>query len=282
MRRFLLASVATLAAIVAVVARFGADHQGRDAFRREGARSGVERRLHHAQPRLHDLRHAVCDRREAAGQAADGRQLDDQRRRAHLDLQAARWPRMARRHAGHVGGLRGLAQALVGARFDGPEARAVGSGLQDRRSQDLPDRAQAEVRAAPGGHRQAVGDGALHDAEEDRGDRCLHPDRQLHRLRPVHLQEGRMEAGREAGLRQEPQIQAARRADVGACRRQGGERRPGRVGVDSRPRDPAQRAGERRNRHDRERELRPPAGAGEEQEHPGDHRAPRPTSTCSA
>ena len=29
-------------------------------------------------------------------------------------------------------------------------------------------------------------------------------------------------------------------------------------------------------------ELRPPAGAGEEQGHPGDHQHRRPTSTCSA
>ena len=54
-------------------------------------------------------------------------------------------------------------------------------------------------------------------------------DRRLHRLRSLHLQEGRMEARREGRLRQEPQVQAARRAAVDAGRRQGRQDRPRRM-----------------------------------------------------
>ena len=118
--------------------------------------------------------------------------------------------------------------------------------------------------------------------KQRRRDRPVQADRRLHRLRPVHLQEGRVEAGREARLPQEPQVQAAARADVGPCRRQGGQARPRRMGLDPRRRDAAQRADQRRDRHDRERELRPPAGAGEEQGRPGHHQHRPPTSTCSA
>ena len=52
---------------------------------------------------------------------------------------------------------------------------------------------------------------ALHDAQARRRDRSQHADqgRGRDRLRPVHLQGRRMEAGREDGLRQEPQVQAA-------------------------------------------------------------------------
>ena len=41
--------------------------------------------------------------------AADGRQVQHQRRRAHLHIRAARRPQVPRRHAGHRGGRRRLA-----------------------------------------------------------------------------------------------------------------------------------------------------------------------------
>ena len=40
-------------------------------------------------------------------------------------------------------------------------------------------------------------------------------DHRRHRLRPLHLQAGRMEDRREGGLRQEPELQAAQRAALG-------------------------------------------------------------------
>ena len=60
----------------------------------------------------------------------------------------------------------------------------------------------------------------------------------IDRLGPVHLQEGRVEAGREGGLRQEPQVQAAQRAGLGPGRRQGRQGRPRRMDHDPRPRRP--------------------------------------------
>src|SRR5260370_11834997 len=66
---------------------------------------------------------------------------------------------MARRQAGHRRGLRRLAEALVGARFDGPEARAGAAGVQGRQRQDVPDRAQGEIRSSARIDRQAVGRG---------------------------------------------------------------------------------------------------------------------------
>ena len=161
----------------AVARRVGADSQGRHAFRRQGARSDLERRLYHPKLRLHGLRHAVRHGREVPGEAADGRQLHDQRRRAHLDLQAARRAGVARRPAGDRGGLRGLAQALGGARCHGPEAGAIDPGLQDRRSEDIPDPAQGQVRPAHQCHRQAVGGRTLHDAQADRRDGSFQADR---------------------------------------------------------------------------------------------------------
>jgi ABC-type transport system substrate-binding protein len=72
-------------------------------------------------------------------------------------------------------------------------------------------------------------------------DRPVQADRRLYRLRPVHLQEGRMEARREGRLCQEYQVQAARRAALDAGRRQGGEDRPPRMARDRRPVDGGQR-----------------------------------------
>ena len=69
----------------------GADRQP------ELARSDLDHGLHHPQPRLHGVGHAVRARREQQAAAADGRHLDGERRQAHLHLHAARRPQMARR-----------------------------------------------------------------------------------------------------------------------------------------------------------------------------------------
>jgi len=45
-------------------------------------------------------------------------------------------------------------------------------------------------------------------------------DHRRHGLGPLHLQEGRVEGGREGGLPQESQVQAAQRAALGFRRRQ--------------------------------------------------------------
>ena len=71
------------------------DAQDGGPFRPQGARSDLDHGLHHPQPRLSDLRHAVCQGRGAAHPAADGRQIRDLARQAHLDLHPARRPGMA-------------------------------------------------------------------------------------------------------------------------------------------------------------------------------------------
>ena len=70
---------------------------------------------------------------------------------------------------------------------------------------------------------------ALHDAQGGRRHRSQHPDHRRHGLRPLHLQEGRVEGGREGGLRQESEIQATAGARLGPGRRQGRQGRPGRM-----------------------------------------------------
>ena len=50
---------------------------------------------------------------------------------------------------------------------------------------------------------------AVHDAQGGRRDRPVQADRQPDRLGPVHLRQRRVQARREARLRQEPQVQAA-------------------------------------------------------------------------
>ena len=143
------------------------------------------------------------------------------------------------------------------------------TGLRGRRCQDLQDEDEGALRPGAAVARQALLQRALHDAGEGRRDRSQHADqgRGRDRLRPVHLQGRRMEAGREDGLRQEPQVQAAQRARLGPGRRQGGQGRPGRVDRDARRADPGRRHPERRDRHDRGARPRPAAAAGGGQEH---------------
>ena len=251
----------------AATAPAGADDPARgQAFRSEDPRSDLDDGVHRAQPRLHDLRHAVRARRQPRDQAADGRQVDDLRRQAHLDLHPARRAGIPRRHAGHGRGRRALAQALGGARSPGADAVDQGRRGQGARSQDLPDPAQGADRHHAAGAGQAVGQ-RLHHAQARRRDRPLQADRGLHRLRPVHLREGRVEARRQDGLRQEPQVQAARRAALGPGRRQDRQGRPGRMGGDARPADGDERALEGRDRHHRDAAARPLQGHGGRSQH---------------
>ena len=61
-----------------------------------------DHRLHHAQPRLHGVRHAVRDRREVPGPAADGGQVGGHQGRADLHVHAARRAQVPRRPAGEA------------------------------------------------------------------------------------------------------------------------------------------------------------------------------------
>ena len=243
------------------------DAQDGGPFRPQGARSDLDHGLHHPQPRLSGLRHAVCQGRGAAHPAADGRQVRDLARQAHLDLHPARRPGMARRPAGHRGGLRRLAQALGRARCAGPAAHGIGRRDEGGRRQDLHHRAQGAVRPRPRGAGQALLERAVHDAQAGGRDRPVQADRRLYRLRSVHLQEGRMEARREDRLRQEHQVQAARRAALHAGRRQGREGRPGRMDRHHRSPDRGQCAAAGRDRPDRGAGARSLPDAQGRQEH---------------
>ena len=151
------------------------------------------------------------------------------------------------------GGLHRLDQALGRARRLWP-APAEGDGrTQGDRRQDLRHRAQGAVR--PGARRAGQGlvQRAVHDAQAGRRDRSQQADRRLHRLRSLHLQEGRMEGGREGRLRQEPEIQAAPRAALDAGRRQGRQGRPRRMARHSRPQHGGQRPARGRDRPHRDR-----------------------------
>ena len=71
------------------------------------------------------------------------------------------------------------------------------------------------------------------------------------RLRPVRVRRQRVEARREGRVRQEPDLQAARRAALGPGRRQDRQGRPHRMDLDPRRADPGRGAAERRDRHAR-------------------------------
>ena len=114
--------------------------------------------------------------------------------------------------AGHRRGLRRLDQALGGQGRHGPEADERGGVAHRARCQDHQDGAEGALRPGDRIARQVGCQRPLHDAQARRRHRSQHPDHRRHRLRPVHLQEGRVEARREGGLRQEPQVQAAQRA----------------------------------------------------------------------
>ena len=204
-----------------------------------------------------------CVRREQRRQAADGRQVRGLARQDRVDLHAARWPRMARRQAGHLRGLHRLHPALGQARRHGPQAHGLRQGVQGGRRQDLPDDAEGAVRPGARLARQAHLQRAVHDAQGGRRDRRLQADRQPDRLGPVHLPEGRVQARREARLSEEPQVQAALRAGLGPGRRQGRQGRPRRDHRDARRPAAGERDHQRRDRPDRAAAARPAPAAEE-------------------
>ena len=180
---------------------------------------------------------------------------------------------MERRHAGHLGGLHRLDQALGRARRLRP-APAEGDRPSSRRSTT---RRFAIVLKEPFGLvLEALGKISSNVpfmmpkrvAETD-------PNKQIDDYTgsgPVHLQEGRVEARREDRLRQESQVQAAQRAALDAGRRQGGQGRPRRMARHPRRQHRGQRAARRRDRPDRGAAARPLPDAAR----------PTRTSRCSA
>src|SRR5258708_2724302 len=90
----------TLSRHMGAVGRAG--HGSNDApaggtLRPQGARPDLDDSVHLPQPRLHDLRRAVCQGRPRRYPAADGRQIPEFTRQAHLDLHVALRAGVARR-----------------------------------------------------------------------------------------------------------------------------------------------------------------------------------------
>ena len=192
-------------------------------------RPDLDHRLHEPQPRLHDLRHPVRHRRERQGQAADGGELDREPRPPAVDLQAAQGAGIPRRQAGHRRRRDRLAAALGQARRHGLGADAVRPAHGFTHARHLPHLPGRGLRLRARGAGQAQLERAVHHAQAHRRDRCLQADRGAHRLRPLHLQERRVQARRQGGVPEERQVRAAQRAAVGHHRRQERLRRPGRM-----------------------------------------------------
>ena len=138
--------------------------------------------------------------------------------------------------------------------------RTIGS----RRRQDLHDEAEGSRRALLDLRRSASPSSNVpfmmpkRVAETD----PQHADLRLHRLRPLRLQAGRVEAGRQGRLRQEfDKYKPRTRARVGPRGRQGRQGRPRRVARDRGSQQRGERAARGRDRHHRGAAARPAAAA---------------------
>jgi len=243
MRRFLVSqAVAALAAMLPRDAS-ATDSQGLMHSDVKILRSGLAG-LHHAQPRLHDLRHAVRHRREAARSSRRWSTLDERPDASTWDLQAA--------DGGMARGTQVTSEDCVaslkrgGPRFDGQEARGVGPDYKVVGHKHLPDRLK---RSRP--LLEAIGKRRWSCpvcAQGRRGDRRLQADRRLKSgAGPFMVKKDDVEAGEKLVSRQESQLQAAAGPSRALARRQGVKARHGSkwIGIPRR-RDAAQCASERR------------------------------------
>ena len=226
----------------------GANDPRRDACRSSRPRPDLDDREHHRLSRRHDLRHALRHGRGFQPAAADGRQMGRLGRQAQLHLRAPRRAQVLRRLGRDGGGLRRLAPALGGPRRRRPAPLPPRQGHAGERRQDVQDRAVRALRALDRGARQALDLELLDDAQKGGRERSEPADPRDRRLRPLPLQQGRDPARQPLRLRQEPELRAARRARLGACRRQGGEDRPRHLREHRRRADLARGAAERRDR----------------------------------
>ena len=164
------------------------------------SRSDRDDGLHHAQLRLHGLRHAVLGEREVRSPAADGREVDFERRQAHLHLHAARGPEVPRRSGGALGGLHRFDRALGEARCARPAACRTDREVDGRRRQNLHADAEAAVCAHARCARQAVLQRALHHAGARRQDRRVRAGQGNHRLGSLQVRERGMGARQQGGV----------------------------------------------------------------------------------
>ena len=132
------------------------DRPGGDACRGQVGGPALDDGEHHAAARVHDLRDALCARREGQPPAPDGGHLPDEPGQAHVHVRPPERAQVARRPArpGHRRG--GVPQALGregrrGAEADGQDGLARGHRRQDARAQ-----AEGAVRPGPARPRQGV------------------------------------------------------------------------------------------------------------------------------
>ena len=255
MKRPLLAAATLLstALLLRRCRRAGADEDAalRAARRPEDPRPVVHDRVHHAQLRLHGLRHAVRAGREGHAEAADGRQVHDLEGRQAVVVHVAARPEVPRRQRGHRSRLRRLAAALGRARLDRPGdgrgRRRVEGGRREQLHADVEGAVRPRARRA----REAVGLSAGDHAgapREDAGDRAA--DRG-DGLGPVPLQARRMGAGQQGGVRAQPELRRPRRAAERPVGQQEAALRPRRVALPARLEQLDRGAEERRGRPDR-------------------------------
>ena len=165
--------------------------------------------LHHAQPRLHGVRHAVRDGREVPGQTADGRQMGGLERQPDLHLHAARRAEVPRRPAGALGRLHRLDRPLGQARRARPETRRIDRSVDRGQRQDLPAEAEEAVPAHARSAGQAVVERAVHHARARGEDRSVQEHRRRDRFGPVQDGQGGMGSGQQGGVREEQRLRAA-------------------------------------------------------------------------
>ena len=204
-------------ALAARSRRARADHAARRAaLEPEDPRPDLDHRVHDPQPRLHDLRHAVRHRREEPDQAADGRQVRPSARTSST------WTFTLRDglefHDGKpVTGEDCVASIPRWGKRDamGQKLMTFVEGMPVADAEDLPHLPARGLRLRAGGARQALLERAVHHAQARRRRPTRQADRGLHRLGPVRLQEGRVQARRQGGLREERQVQAAQGTALG-------------------------------------------------------------------
>ena len=138
---------------------------------------------------------------------------------------------MARRAAGRVGRLRGVAEALGTERSLRPAPHGPHREDLAGRQENVHAGAGRTLRSGARRARKAVEQRAVHDARADRGHTRRQADQGVGGLGTVQVREGRVAAGQAGRVRAQPRIRAAQRASERIDRRQEGVPRQGRLAI---------------------------------------------------
>ena len=270
-RTFLAGSAAVAAATVAApyvhAQKRGGTLEVRAARRPQDPRPDLDDGVHHAQSRLHDLRHAVRARRnlKLQPQMVDKYTVSKDAMKYSFTLRDGL--KFHDGAAGDLRGLRGLDQALGRQGRGGPahDGLAVEDGA--RRQEDVRHRAGDAVRPRARRAGQALGQPVVHHAGAPGRHRSQRAGQGSHRLRPLQVLQGRVAAGQPRRLRAQRRLRAAQGEAERGGRRQAGAGGPGGVALHPRSRHRRRRAGGRRSGLLGERPARLRAAPGEERQH---------------